>query len=98
MPKWWGRSWDPYLKLSSKVTAIEESKDSNEIKIQELIGSLQNYELGLPSHKSGKSLALKITNERTDDSSNEDDVEKELTFLAKNFQKLGIFSKREFNL
>ena len=43
---------------------IEESKDLDEIKIQELIGSLQTYELGLPSHKSNKSLALKTINER----------------------------------
>ena len=43
----------------AKVTAIEESKDLNEIKIQELIGSFQTYKLGLPSHKSSKSLALK---------------------------------------
>ena len=30
----------------AKVTAIEEIKDLDEIKIQELIGSLQTYELG----------------------------------------------------
>ena len=42
-----------------KVTAIEESKDLDEIKIQELIGSLHTYELKLPTHKSSKSLALK---------------------------------------
>ena len=69
----------------AKVTAIEESKDLDEIKIQELIRSLQTYELGLPSHKSSKSLALKTINERIGDSSNEDDVEKEVAFLAKNF-------------
>ena len=69
----------------AKVTAIEESKDLNEIKIQELIGSLQIYELGLPSHKSSKSLDLKTITERMDNSFEEDDVEKEIAFLAKNF-------------
>ena len=43
----------------AKVTVIEESKDLDKIKIQELIGSLQTYELKLPTHKSSKSLALK---------------------------------------
>ena len=33
--------------FQAKATAIEESKDLDEIKIQELIGSLQTYELGL---------------------------------------------------
>ena len=71
----------------AKVIAIEKSKDLDEIKIQELIGSLQTYELELPSHKSSKSLALKTINERMGDSSDEDDVEKEATFLTKNFRK-----------
>ena len=71
----------------AKVTAIEESKDFDEIKIQELIGSLQTYELGLPPHKLSKSLALKTITERMDDSSEEDDAEKEVAFLAKNFRR-----------
>ena len=71
----------------AKVIAIKESKDLDEIKIQELIRSLQTYELGLSSHKSSKSLALKTITERMDDSSEEDDVEKEVAFLAKNFRK-----------
>jgi len=33
----------------AKVTAIEESEDLDDIKVQELIGSLQTYELSLPS-------------------------------------------------
>ena len=71
----------------AKVTAIEESKDLDEIKIQELIGSLQTYELGLPSQKSSNYLSLKTITERMDNSSDEDDVEKEVAFLAKNFRK-----------
>ena len=71
----------------AKVSSIEESKDLDEIKIQELIRSLQTYELGLPSHKSNKSLALKTITERMDNPSEEDDVEKEVVFLAKNFRK-----------
>ena len=69
----------------AKVTTIEESKDLDEIKIHELIGSLQTYELGLPSHKSSKSLASKTITERMDVSSEEDGVEKDVAFLAKNF-------------
>ena len=72
--------------FQEKVTVIEESKDLDEIKIQELIGSLQTYELGLPSHKPSKSLALKTITKRMDDSSEEDDVEKAVAFLAKNFR------------
>ena len=69
----------------AKVTAIKESKDLDEIKIQGHIGSFQTYKLGLPSHKSSKSIALKTINEKIGDSSYEDNVEKEVAFLAKNF-------------
>ena len=57
----------------------------DEIKIQKLIGFLQTYELGLPSHKLSKSLALKTIIERMDDSSEEDGVEKDVAFPAKKF-------------
>ena len=69
----------------AKVITIEESKDLHKIKIQELVSSLQTYELKLPSHKSSKSLALKSINERTGDSSNKDDVQKEVVFLLMSF-------------
>ena len=48
----------------AKVTIIKESKDLNEIKIQELIDSLQTYELSIPSQRKSKSLSLKTINER----------------------------------
>ena len=70
-----------------KVTAIEESKDLDDIKVQELISSLQTYELSLPNQRKSKSLALKTVNERVDvhDSSDNDVVEKDVAYLAKNF-------------
>ena len=39
--------------------AIEESKDIDNIKVQELVGSLQTYELSLPTQRKSKSLTLK---------------------------------------
>ena len=79
----------------AKVTTIEESNDLDEIKIQKLIGSLQTYELSLPSQRKSKSLTLKTINGRleTKDSSNEDEVEKEVAYLAKSFRKFLKFKK-----
>ena len=73
----------------AKVTTIEESKDLDKIKVQELIGSFQTYELSLPNQRKIKSLALKTINERVEahNSSDEDVVEKDIAYLAKNFHK-----------
>ena len=81
----------------AKVTAIEESKDLDEIKVQELIGSLQMYELSLPNQRKSKSFALKTINERaeTHGSSDEDVVEKDVAYLAKNFRKFLKFKNSE---
>ena len=46
-------------RFRAKVTTIKESKYLNEIKVQELIGSLQTYELSLPNQRKSKSLALR---------------------------------------
>ena len=79
----------------AKVIAIEESKDLDDIKVQELIGSLQTYELSLPSQKKSKSLALKMINERikAHDSSDKDVVDKDVLYLMKNFRKFLKFKK-----
>ena len=42
-----------------KVTAITESKDMDSIPVDELVGSLQSYELDLPKTNKSKSIALK---------------------------------------
>ena len=81
----------------AKVTTIEESKDLDEIKVQELIGSLQTYELSLPYQRKSKSLSLKTINERveTHGSSDEDVVEKDVAYLALYFHKFLKFKNSE---
>ena len=73
----------------AKVTAIEEGKDLDDIKVQELIGSLQTYELSLPTQWKSKSLALKTINKRLEvhDSSDKDVVDKDIAYIVKNFRK-----------
>ena len=41
-----------------KVTVITESKDVDSIPVDELVGSLQSYELDLPKTSKSKSIAL----------------------------------------
>ena len=79
----------------AKVTAIEESKDLDDIKVQELSGSLQACELSLPSQRKSKSLTAKTINERVEahDSSDEDKVENDVAYLVKNFRKFLKFKK-----
>ena len=79
----------------TKVTVIKEGKDVDDIKVQELIGSLQTYELSLPSQRKSKSLALKMTNERVEayNSLDEDVFDKDVAYLVKNFRKFLKFKK-----
>ena len=73
----------------AKVTAIEDSKNLDDIKVQELIGSLHTYKLSLPNQRKSKSLTLKTVNERMDvhDTSDDDAIKKDIAYLAKNFRK-----------
>jgi len=55
-----------------KVTRIEESKDLEERKIQELVGSLQTYELSLPPVTKLKTIGLKVSKKKVEVSSGDD--------------------------
>ena len=69
-----------------KVTAITESKDLDTILIDELVGSLQSYELDLPKTNKSKSMALKSVDD-VDGNGFDDELSSiEIAYLAKNFR------------
>jgi hypothetical protein len=75
-----------------KVTTIEENKDQEEMKIEELVGSLQTYEYSLPPVRKAKTIALKASKASKKKfvvSSDEDsDVDEDaVAMFAKNFER-----------
>lgn len=69
-----------------KVTVITESKDVDSITVDELVGSLQSYELDLPKTSKFKSMALKSI-DNVDVGGFDDELSAiEITYLAKNFR------------
>ena len=76
-------------RFHAKITTIEESKDINKIPLTELVGNLQNYELGLTrisKMDKGKSMALKAKSNETDESSDDEDS-KMKSYITRQFKK-----------
>ena len=69
-----------------KVTAITESKDVNSIPVDELVGSLQSYELDLPKTSKSKSMTLKSVDNVEVNGFNDKLSATEIAYLAKNFR------------
>jgi hypothetical protein len=80
------RSLPEHFKI--KVTTIEENKDLEEMKIEELMGSLETYELSLPPVKKLNTIALKVSKKKVEASFDSEDEEKVVAMLAKNFRRL----------
>ena len=70
-----------------KVTTIIESKNVNSIHVDELIGSLQSYELDLPKTNKSKSMALKSIDDIDRNGFDDELSFTEIAYLAKNFRK-----------
>jgi hypothetical protein len=76
-----------------KVTTIEESKCLDNMKMEELVGSLQTYEFSLLPLRKTKSIALKTAKEKSENSSDEDG----LAMFARNFRRVMNSSKGKFS-
>ena len=68
------------------MTAITESKDVDSIPVDELVGSLQSYELDLPKTSKPKSMALKSVDDVDVGGFDDELFATEIAYLAKNFR------------
>ena len=61
-------------RFAMKVTAIEESQDISNMRVDELIGSLQTFEMGMcdGSEKKAKSIAFMSNTEEEEEESGQD--------------------------
>ena len=69
-----------------KVIAITESEDVDSIPFDEVVGSLQSYELDLPKTSKSKSMALKLVDDVDVGGFDDKLSATEIAYLAKNFR------------
>jgi len=79
-------------KFDMKVTSIEEAQNISSLKVDELIGSLQNFEIivNSKSDKTGKSIAFASnmdSNETQGNHEDDDDMSESLALLGRQFKK-----------
>ena len=68
-----------------KITVITKSKDVDFIPVDELVGSLQSYELDLPKTNKSKSMALTSIDDVDDNGFDDEPSSIKIAYLAKNF-------------
>ena len=69
-----------------KVTVITKSKDADSIHVDELVGSLQSYELDLPKTSMSKSMTLKSVDDVDGNGFDDNLSSTEIAYLTKNFR------------
>jgi hypothetical protein len=80
-----------------KVTTIEESKDLDIMKIEELVGSNLTYEFSLPPPRENKSIALKVAKEKSNDSFDKESANDDgSAMFVRSFRKMIKTSKGKF--
>ena len=77
-------------RFAMKVTAIEEAQDICNLKVDELIGSLQTFEMGISDNvdKKNKSIALVSNTEDESKESDEENISEAIVMLGRQFNKL----------
>ena len=77
-------------RFAMKVTAIEEAQDISNLKVDELIGSLQTFEMGISDNvdKKNKSIALVSNTEDENKEDEEENISEAIAMLGRYFNKL----------
>ena len=82
----WKILWSLTKDFRPKVIVITEGKDVDSIPIDELVGSLQSYELNLPKTNKSKSIALKSIDNVDGNGFDDELFATEIAYLAKNIR------------
>src|SRR3954468_16986978 len=77
-------------RFDKKVTAIEEAQDISNMKVEELIGSLQTFEMGISDNteKKNKSLAFVSNSQEEAEESREENLSESIAMLGKQSNKI----------
>ena len=82
-------------RFMSKVTVIEESKDIDSMRIDELVGSIQTYGMSFPNSQKPRDYALKtFENEEKYIEMSYNTTKDKLTHMAKRIKKIMKFNKK----
>jgi hypothetical protein len=75
-------------RFEMKVTAIEEAQNIASMKVEELVGSLQTFEMNFSDkiEKKGKSIAF--TSNTDNEEVDEEDLSKDIVLLGRQFNKI----------